>query len=257
MHTRLRHRGFTLIELLVVVSIIVLLIAILLPSLNKARETARRVVCMSNMRQIGMAFFGYINDNRGYFPAHRDFNYASPTNGPTDFWASALLRYTQKNHEIFHCPSLRDVRDDYGQQWQWSFDKDHIGYGYNAYFLGLYAHLTNVDMTPALSGWMSTSRWTLVTDVKSASMTLLVGDSNPIPVINAWSSTLWWPKAAAPYYEGVNTLRHDDLGAIGFTDGHSEARRDEEINPTTAPRDTGDDTNVQFWDPQLRHNPSS
>src|SRR5207248_9797774 len=63
-----RDKGFTLVELLVVIGIIALLISILLPSLNRERETANRVKCGSNIRQIGQAILLYANENKGNYP---------------------------------------------------------------------------------------------------------------------------------------------------------------------------------------------
>ena len=60
--------GFTLVELLVVIGIIALLISILMPSLAKARESANRVVCLSNQRQVGVMLEMYANDNRDQIP---------------------------------------------------------------------------------------------------------------------------------------------------------------------------------------------
>lgn len=64
----MRRRGFTLVELLVVIGIIALLIAILVPTLNKAREASNRAVCGSNLRQLGLMFQLYANRYNDYAP---------------------------------------------------------------------------------------------------------------------------------------------------------------------------------------------
>lgn len=73
MHKRLwptRIAAFTLLEVLVVTAVLVVLMAMLLPSLQHAREDARRVVCLHNLRQLDLAMFMYQADSHGYFPAN-------------------------------------------------------------------------------------------------------------------------------------------------------------------------------------------
>jgi len=83
-HNFARHRAFTLVELLVVISIIALLIALLLPALSKAREGARRTLCLANLQQIGVAANTYGAEFKGYLGSTdlRFNDWLSPPDAP-------------------------------------------------------------------------------------------------------------------------------------------------------------------------------
>lgn len=136
--------GFTLIELLVVIAIIALLLAILLPSLNKVKEKAREIVCKAHLKGVGLAILLYLEDNEGRAydsqPANRFFweDAAGQELAPDDgdaYWGIAYKDYAE-TPKVFGCASFQRV----AQRLYLGFDQSEIkraknaGFGLNRFF---------------------------------------------------------------------------------------------------------------------------
>jgi prepilin-type N-terminal cleavage/methylation domain-containing protein/prepilin-type processing-associated H-X9-DG protein len=96
MNRYLRRGGFTLIELLVVIAIIAILIALLVPAVQKVREAAARTQCVNNLKQLGLATHGYHDANKK-MPSNRTPNtYGYDINGSSWSWLSRILPYVEQ-----------------------------------------------------------------------------------------------------------------------------------------------------------------
>jgi len=95
--------GFTLIELLVSVTVMGTLMAILVPSLGQARENSRRVICASQLRQLGVGLKTYANENAGWYPVE------ALCGNPQSVLVESLRQYHVPDRDVFYCPSADQI----------------------------------------------------------------------------------------------------------------------------------------------------
>lgn len=118
------RQAFTLIELLVVISIVSLLVAILLPALQKARQATRLTMSLSNLRQLTIGLHSYSNDFKSSLPWGRDYQGAGETN---KYWPGFLYYSSYvTSKEVFKSPARADLSQEgwLSEQWQ-----QYSGYG--------------------------------------------------------------------------------------------------------------------------------
>lgn len=229
---KFHRKNFTLIELLFVIAIIAILVGVLLPALNQAREKARAISCLSRLKQMGVGAAAYSVDNQDYVLAARPNSSWAYIN----LWPSLLIPYTTT--KVFQCPS-ENVKADLIETADSSIDNSRmqtISYGLNVKSFGNY--------TP--------HKLSTMLAYGADSLTIHIADSVPLrktynnaakpyPVTNSWDAyfiqiSTPYPISTTGYYPAY--ARHQmRVNALFFT-GNAGSIAGVEL-----------DKNKRYWSP--------
>ena len=213
------RRAFTLIELLVVIAVIAILAGLLLPALSRAKQSARAIYCVNQMRQIALAIRLYADDHQEYFPRSQHSAFAQGTvpwgRAVAEYVGASQSSWTNLLRSIYQCPS--DMRRK-----PWS-------YGQNVYF----------ELDPEMDDYVGSPKtWRRMPSVPYPSATILHAENES--AADHIMPHFWITASNAT---DVAKARHRQQSNYSFVDGHIEAG---EFSRVYAP-----ERHVDAWNPSL------
>ena len=217
---RKQSKGFTLVELLVVVAIIALLVSILLPSLGKAKEQARIVVCMSNLKGLGLGVTMYATQNDDWYPA-------GASAGADEYTWDTILQPYYESYGLLACPSDKAERP-----WVFYWGNDQYGPPDYPRYARSYAINRAVSwMGPSsVPGYENyTAELSKTSEVPNPGETIFLGEmwystywgSTPMPgQYGAYQGAAVFIGSGTGRFATIDVHRNEDMANHYFCDGH-------------------------------------